>query len=409
MGLFPARETLATGQPTGQERSRSQMGTQNGELKDSLVIAQNSQGVEVHGSLLRLTRYLAVFEIYNPNLVLRLSEVLDHFRIVVRDRTIYSGRAVISSLVNTGAVMVCEARLDESAFTITSFAPAETGVRLRDGFEEFLGDWQKNYKVLPEFKVVIADMQTFLADLRLWLDQVELQIRSAPTGDRGEMERQTVQEIGGAMVPAFDALHERLEELSAKIETELRPVHQNFSKRQLHPLVMCSPFAYRTYSKPLGYAGDYEMVNMILRSPFEGGSLFAKVVNLWFLSQWPAKAHRNRIQYLKDRLVEECQRGARRGKPIRVLNLGCGPAQEIQDFLLDDRLGDFADLTLLDFNEETIQHTRRVLDDLKRRLGRRTPIQLQRKSVHQLLKEGSKPNVRPGESRLRFYLLRGAV
>jgi extracellular factor (EF) 3-hydroxypalmitic acid methyl ester biosynthesis protein len=221
------------------------------------------------------------------------------------------------------------------------------------------------------------------------------------------MERQTVQEVGAAMVPAFDALHERLEELSAKIETELRPVHQNFSKRQLHPLVMCSPFAYRTYHKPLGYAGDYEMVNMILRSPFEGGSLFAKMLNLWFLSQWPAKAHRNRVQYLKDRLVEECQRGARRGTPVRVLNLGCGPAREIQDFLQEDGLCDFADFTLLDFSEEAIQHTLRILDELKRRLGRRTPIRLQRKSVHQLLKEGSKPNVHPGESSYDFIYCAG--
>jgi extracellular factor (EF) 3-hydroxypalmitic acid methyl ester biosynthesis protein len=392
------RGMLSAGQPTDQEQSRNQMATQNGELKDSLVLAQNSQGIEIHASLLRLTRYLAVFEIYNPNMVLHLSEVFEQFKIVIRDRTIYSGRAVLSSLVNTGAVIVCEVSLDEASFTITSFSPSETGVRLHDGFDEFLIDWQRNYKVLPEFKVVIADMQTFLSDLRLWLEQVELQIRSAPTGDRAGMERQTVQEIGQAMVPAFDALHERLEDLSARIEPELRPVHQNFSKRQLHPLMMCSPFAYRTYHKPLGYAGDYEMVNMILRSPFEGGSLFAKVVNLWFLSQWPAKAHRHRIQHLKNRLLEESERGRLRGKPIRVLNLGCGPALEVQEFLQDDRRCDFADLTLLDFSDEAIQHTRGVLDEVKRRLSRRTPIQLQRKSVHQLLKEGSKSAVRSGES-----------
>src|SRR5262249_19557617 len=155
------------------------------------------------------------------------------------------------------------------------------------GFRDFIQHWQTVYKVLPEFKVVLADMQTFLSDLRLWLDQVELQIRSAPAGDRTQMERDTVQEVGDAMVPAFDALHERLEHLSATIPEELRPTHQSLSKRQLHPLTMCSPFAYRTYTKPLGYAGDYEMVNMIARDPFEGGSLFAKVVNLWFLSQWP--------------------------------------------------------------------------------------------------------------------------
>jgi len=362
-------------------------------IKDSLVICQNSQGVEFRGSLLRLTRYVAVFEVYNPSLVLQVSEVLGGFKIIINERAIYAGRAVVTSLVNAGTVVVCEAKLDESGFMLASFSPGIDYASLHEGFEGFMRHWQKLYRVLPEFKVVVADMQTFLADLRLWLEQVELEIRSAPAGDRLEMEQRAVREIGKDMVPAFDAMHERLESVSEGIEVELRPVHQNFSKRQLHPLVMCSPFAYRTYHKPLGYAGDYEMVNMIARDPYEGGSLFAKVVNLWFLSQWPARAHRNRIAHLKGLLREETRRGADRGHPIRVLNLGCGPAREIQELLAEDALCDHAQFTLLDFNEETIQHTSRVLEELKRRYGRRTLIQIQKKSVQHVLKDGAKPVV----------------
>ena len=172
---------------------------------------------------------------------------------------------------------------------------------------------------------------------------------------------------------------------------------------------MCSPFAYRTYHKPLGYAGDYEMVDMILRDPYEGGSLFAKVVNLWFLSQWPARAHRNRIRHLKGLLKEETRRGAGRGRPIRVLNLGCGPAREIQEFLAEDGLCDHAQFSLLDFNEETIQHTSRVLEELKRRYGRRTFIQIQKKSVQHVLKEGAKPVVDAPDRRYDLIYCAGLV
>ncbi len=364
---------------------------ENGAVKDSVVIGQNSQGVEVRGSLLRVTRYLAVFEIYNPSLVLRASEVLGGFKIVINERAIYAGRAIVSTLVNTGTMLVCEVKLDESGFLVASFAPGTDSASLHEGFDGFLRQWQKLYQVLPDFKVVVADMQTFLTDLRLWLEQVELEIRSAPPDKRLELEQRAVREIGGAMVPAFDAMHERLESVSEGVEAELRPVHQNFAKRQLHPLVMCSPFAYRTYHKPLGYAGDYEMVDMILRDPYEGGSLFAKVVNLWFLSQWPARAHRNRIGRLKGLLKEETRRVAGGGRPLRVLNLGCGPAREIQEFLAEDALSDHAQFRLLDFNEETIQHTSGVLEELKRRYHRRSGIQVQKRSVQQVLKDGAKP------------------
>jgi extracellular factor (EF) 3-hydroxypalmitic acid methyl ester biosynthesis protein len=373
------------------------MATQNGngshssEQKTGLVVGQTSQGSEIHATLVRMTRFSAVFEIYNPALVLRTSEVIDNFKIIIRDRTIYSGRAIVRSLVNAGLTLVCEVKLNESSFSVLSLAAPDAS--MRESFGEFIGQWQTIYKVIPEFKVVLADMQTFLSDLRLWLDQMELQIRSSPSGDRGEMERDAVREIGEAMVPAFNNLHERLEELSGNIPEELRPTHQNLSRRQLHPLVLCAPFAYRTYSKPLGYAGDYEMVNMIARDPFEGGSLFAKVMNYWFLCQWPATAHRNRITFLKESLKQETLRAMRVGRPLRIFNLGCGPAREIQQFLAEGTICNHTNLTLVDFNEETVQHITQTLDQIKRQSGAQTPVQILKKSVHQIIKEGNKPSV----------------
>src|SRR4051795_6420532 len=88
----------------------------NGELKDSVVLGNTSQGAEIHATLVRLSRYSAVFEIYNPALVLRTSEVLENFKIVMHDRTIYSGRATVRSLINAGAVMLCEVTLADSWF-----------------------------------------------------------------------------------------------------------------------------------------------------------------------------------------------------------------------------------------------------------------------------------------------------
>jgi len=116
------------------------------------------------------------------------------------------------------------------------------------------------------------------------------------------------------------------------LEKEDMPAHRDYMRRQLHPLLLCSPLPIAPLKNRWVYAGDYEMVNMILRNVPEGGSLFAKVVNSWFLDQPPARAHRNRIDYLKGRLVDETARSARKGRPMRILNLGCGPAVEVQEF-----------------------------------------------------------------------------
>jgi extracellular factor (EF) 3-hydroxypalmitic acid methyl ester biosynthesis protein len=167
----------------------------------------------------------------------------------------------------------------------------------------------------------------------------------------------------------------------------------------MQPLVFCAPFAYRTFHKPLGYPGDYEMVNMILRDPYEGGSLFAKVFNSWFLSQPPAEAHRNRIQYLTRKLLEETARVAAQGRTARIYNLGCGPAVEVQHFLEQHDISNHADMMLLDFNDETLAYTAGVLNEAKRRYKRSTRINLLKKSVGHILKGRGRSTIGSPESK----------
>jgi len=147
---------------------------------------------------------------------------------------------------------------------------------------------------------------------------------------------------------------------------------------------------YRTFAKPLGYAGDYEMVNMMFRDSSEGGSLFAKMVNSYALQLPPIIAHRNRITYLCDKLVEESLRAARHQRPMRVFNLGCGPAHEIQQYLAKGSITDVADFVLADFNEETAGHTAAKLNDIKRQFASRAKTQVVKRTAHQLIKNSER-------------------
>jgi extracellular factor (EF) 3-hydroxypalmitic acid methyl ester biosynthesis protein len=133
------------------------------------------------------------------------------------------------------------------------------------------------------------------------------------------------------------------------------------------------------------------MVNMILRDPYEGASLFAKIVNVCFLKNPPAEAHRNRIRYLTKRLEEETTRVHRLGRRARIFNLGCGPAKEVQDFMRQHDISDRAIFTLLDFNDETIEHASGLLKDVRTATRRETELNFYKKSVHQILKEAVRP------------------
>ena len=375
--------------------------------KESLITCRTTQGVDLRASVVRISRHLAVFEIYNTQVVLRLSEVLSDFRVLLAGSPVYAGRAVISGIVHSGTVIVCEASLEEGWIESEVFASLADQDRLRAAFEGFMRQWEKVYRIMPEYKLLIADMHSYLSDMRLWLDQVELGVRAAPSGDRLQLEREAVAELSKPVIPAMNALFGKFESLVEGIAENERPAHHGYIKRHIHPLVLCSPFAYRTFNKPLGYAGDYEMVNMILRDPQEGGSIFAKVLNSWFISQPPAEAHRNRVRYLTQKLAQETLRAKNEGRTARIYNLGCGPAQEVQDFLACNDISDWAQFVLLDFNEETLQHAQNVVEGAKKRAQRRTSIQYARKSVVQVLKTGAKVQTNSAENKYDFLYCAG--
>ena len=365
------------------------------EMADGMISCQNSQGLELQATLVKLTRFQVTFEIYTSTGILRMSEALKNFKILIQDQPIYFGRAVVSNLINLGSTAICEATLDEACLDLSLVCSVNDPSGLPAGFEKFMRNWGKNFKVHPEFKVVMADMQTFFIDLRLWLEQLEMAVRSQPSGDRLQLERDVLRGLEQPVLPAVEPVLEKFEALANQVEVELRPVHRAYMKRQIHPLVLCSPFLFRTFQKPLGYAGDYEMISMMMRDPFEGGSMFAKLVNRIFLNTPPVVAHQNRIVYLTGHLLAEARRAAVRGQSVRVFNLGCGPAREIQDFLAGHDVSERAQFTLLDFNEETLAHTARVLGEIKSQHHRATPIQMIKKSVHQILKDSGKPGSAP--------------
>src|SRR5258708_2201133 len=206
--------------------------------EDVTLVCQNSHGAKVQATVLRLLHHSVAFEVYSSYAILRASEVLADFKISMGESTVYSGRAAVTNLVNIGPVLVCEAHLDGGWIDASMFSPREPHQPVSALFEQFLQGWQKMYKILPEYKVVVADMQTFLMDMRLWLEQVELGILSSPSRNRSELERDLIHELGSSTTPAITALFERFEQVAERIEYPLESAHRAFGKRQLHPLLL---------------------------------------------------------------------------------------------------------------------------------------------------------------------------
>jgi len=360
------------------------------------ISCSNSQGVDLVANVLKLQRYSVVFEVYNPYSIVQTSEVLKDFRIFVDQRVIYAGKASVSNVVNTGIFLICEVILEDAWIDVDLFGQRKS-TSLSGQLNDFFDDWTKSNAIEDPMKLVVAEAENWFVGTQKWLGRVDLGLRSSSGVDRAEMEMKILEDLNEGV---NERLYNLLIDFRSAVETvseDDASMHKAYVRRQLHPHLLCSPFLYRTYKKPLGYAGDYEMVNMILRNEFEGISLFAKLFNHMLLQSPPAEAHRNRIKYLVNAIAASAEKKARSGKRLRVLNLGCGPAEEVFRLLQGEEVSDVIDFVLLDFNDETIDYTRKRLEDARSRYGRHTNISFEKKSVHQVLKMASRGDYQQAE------------
>jgi len=360
---------------------------QNREFKDGLVLCRSNAGASLRGKIIRLGRLSISFEVCETETGLRLSEVLKEFKIFLDNKETYSGRAVLTNILQTTVLTVCEVKLDEPGVYIGINMPFNGNVSFLDAYEKCMGRWRQQFKLLPEFKLAVLDIQSYLTELKLLLEEIEISITTHPTRTRAELEQQIFHDLAGAMLGSIDAIHERFEEAAGRVPPDQRVHYQALVHRQLHPLFLCSPFGHRTFFKPLGYAGDYEIMNMIHRNTFEGGSLFARVVHYWLVNQWAARSVRNRVAHMKTKLIEETARAVREGRRARILNIGCGPAREVQDFVAEHALSDQAEFTLLDFDAETLAYVTSRLLEVKRQNQRSTDVKTIQASVMQIIKD----------------------
>ncbi len=356
----------------------------------------SGDGKLVVGILLRVDRHTVVFHLLNPAVTPKVSETIDPCKIALQEEVIYSGRAVVRSVVDDGITVTCEAILSEVSWLETAFrtGPADAE-RFHNDFKNLMQNWQRFHLIRIDYKVAIADLQAFLAELRLWLEQVELQIQTIPAQQRPQIEQEIEQALREPIVTALNNLFETFETVADQIDPDHEMAHRAFARHLLHPYWLGGPFMRRTYTKPLGYAGDYEMMNMIVRNGMEGDSLFARLINSYALSQAPCRAVRNRVDLLFNKIIVETSRVAGRGGRAKIFSIACGPAWEAVNFISGHPLARHAEFHLLDFNDETLRFTEKQITEAKRKGQSDAPVKFIRNTVQNLLRARRRTGTRP--------------
>ncbi|MET0408358.1 MAG: class I SAM-dependent methyltransferase [Hyphomicrobium sp.] len=352
---------------------------------DRTVSFRSSQGTVFRGTLSKLSRRNIVFEIYNPFSPVQTSEVLSDLKVRRGRNLVYQGDAVVTGVVTTSILVVVSATLVNQWSAVDAIISEPAGLGSEVG--RFVDEWERANKLDPNYQIRVGDLRSFLSDLSFWLDQVDLAVEGEPGANNAFLDAARFEEVKAAVMPRLTGIIMELEEACRQLEADEVENHKQLAQRDLLPLMMASPFFNRVYSKPLGYAGDYEMVNMMFSKERGGKTTYGQIVNDWLLNAGPAAAHRNRIYLLEDMLNKAAEKAAAEGKHLRVLNVGCGPAHELQLFLSKNKESRRFSFDLLDFNAETLAYAKRQIEAITD--GQEKPLDVTYilKTVQELLRE----------------------
>lgn len=262
----------------------------------------------------------------------------------------------------------------------------------RDAFMARLDEAERtadSRRILPHFKEWVSDLRNYLERMRSFLDGEEAALETADLYTHAQICSQYLAEVGPRIVERVHQASHAMPQMLGELSDDDHAAHRAYAQHHLSHLFQLAPFIRRAQKKPLGYAGDYEMMNMLYRtSQSEGGSLFAKVINLCAASEVAARANINRISFLTERLRTAVRRvRAESGGRARLCSVGCGPAREIEVLLENEpEIGPYLDVALIDQDPRAINFIERKLTPLAQQTGAK--LHFVKESVRRLLTGG---------------------
>lgn len=252
----------------------------------------------------------------------------------------------------------------KTAFAIVgeplSLARLDAVGRAQNAIDEHQRAVDDTAAVPARFRAEVYEMRDALEALQARVDALADHGGGRSLAETRELEVSVAEVVAAHLDRLFRAGYDRLIDVTAGLGSDDVQRCYDFFRRQLAHLIYQSPLIERSYHKPLGYAGDFEMMALVYRNEELGGTLFAKCLSRYYINHPNARAVRNRAVYLHRRLDSVVR--ARAGKKLRILSVASGPAQEIQMLLEDESLDLGAvEIELLDQDITALQSAQQSL------------------------------------------------
>jgi extracellular factor (EF) 3-hydroxypalmitic acid methyl ester biosynthesis protein len=242
-----------------------------------------------------------------------------------------------------------------------------------------------------KFKSQVAELSLYLEDSERKMSELESELAwntvqgEADSAAKKALIKRVHQDFATEVVRAS-------EEIDA-VRRTVPPAHdkvlKQYSLRMVDEYFIQAPCTQRARFKPFGYPGDYEVMRFYYERNFEGPTLFAKAIGYATIQTKAAQAVRYRKDLIKRQLQNLSATRCGLDRPLRILSVAAGPAQELVDLFREmEDLPCKLDIVLFDQDKAALSYAYRRLKPLvEQKFPGKVQILYLHESIKRLLRD----------------------
>ena len=246
--------------------------------------------------------------------------------------------------------------------SIAEYEKFNCGVRFLKLEDEHLFSLRKilsQYKFLDKrFTSLIENMRQFLKEIKNKFDKFD------KTNSNKQRE---INFIDVNKRNIFDELTYYFDEIWHVVEAfdkDKYIIHQDYCQQILGYLLLdLIETNRRVYRKPLGYSGDYMMMNYIYDyhdNQFLGDSSYQKLINNYTCNIPVSCSNIKRKNFLKQKILETMKTKNR----AKIMSVGCGSVRELIELLKEGKITESLSFECLDFEKRALDYVSNEIDKI---------------------------------------------
>jgi SAM-dependent methyltransferase len=185
--------------------------------------------------------------------------------------------------------------------------------------------------VSAEYRAHCADVLRFL---RAYRSVVEASVKPFPHQSAGLSADEAYEMCAERIIPQWRSLWRAGNQLVTGVMGDKKRLEatKEYTELVLTPELNHGPVWWRSYFKPAGYPGDFEIMNYVYDWQREGRDVYSQLMHRVGLDV--AECIGTRMHVVR-KVIGDVVRSRADGTPARIMSLGCGSAREVELHLKD--------------------------------------------------------------------------